>query len=566
MAAATVATLCGPVVCRTEPTLSVSDVWGYRAVAVLAVLAMTAVCLGRRLPRLHWADGVALFWWVAVSLNFLFLPSFPAAEVYGEATAMMVAYMSLRLIVPYCGRAFTRFWRIGLCLAGGYELWKGGMQLAGCEAFRHHLFGVTGTFFNPGPYAVFVAVVLAVAVALWYRSVKDRTGYGRWGKAGIWSVGALTVVGIPVLVATWSRTAWLALAIAVACLLWHRHRRAVLAGVAVAAVAGVAVYFLKQGSADGRWLMTAVAGRAWTEAWLTGHGLGSYVHAYGEAQAAFFAARPGSPLAGVAGSPEFAFNGLLGVAVEQGLAGIVPALWLGVWSLAALWRRDEVTAAGWLVLLVASQFSYPFAIWPFRLMAAGWLAMAVSGAAGTVPGRWWKKAVALPPAVVAMVWIWDLSAGMAHKVAVYESFRRISGIQDAAFLDDYEEMYKDLYASPDFLFTFGKALQAVGRHNDSNAVLHQGTMVSCDPMFHVLIGNNYRALGAPAEAEKAYTKAFDMLPDRLYPLYRLMGLYQSVGRTDKARQTARRIVALKPKVDSPAVREMKAEAWQLINH
>ena len=57
-----------------------------------------------------------------------------------------------------------------------------------------------------------------------------------------------------------------------------------------------------------------------------------------------------------------------------------------------------------------------------------------------------------------------------------------------------------------------------------------------------------------------------MLPDRLYPLYRLMGLYQSVGRTDKARQTARRIVALKPKVDSPAVREMKAEAWQLINH
>ena len=91
-------------------------------------------------------------------------------------------------------------------------------------------------------------------------------------------------------------------------------------------------------------------------------------------------------------------------------------------------------------------------------------------------------------------------------------------------------------------------------------------MVSCDPMFHVLIGNNYRALGAPAEAEKAYTKAFDMLPDRLYPLYRLMGLYQSVGCTDKARQTARRIVALKPKVDSPAVREMKAEAWQLINH
>ena len=47
---------------RTEAMPSVSDVWGYRAVAALAVLALTAVCLGRRLPRLHWADGVALFW------------------------------------------------------------------------------------------------------------------------------------------------------------------------------------------------------------------------------------------------------------------------------------------------------------------------------------------------------------------------------------------------------------------------------------------------------------------------------------------------------------------------
>ena len=133
VAAAAVAALCAPVVWRTEAMPSVSDVWGYRAVAALAVLALTAVCLGRRLPRLHWADGVVLFWWVCVSLNYVFVSPYPAAEVYGKAMALGVAYVALRLVIPFCGRAFTRLWWVGLCAAGGYELWTGFMQLAGLE-------------------------------------------------------------------------------------------------------------------------------------------------------------------------------------------------------------------------------------------------------------------------------------------------------------------------------------------------------------------------------------------------------------------------------------------------
>ena len=365
VAAAAVAALCAPVVWRTEAMPSVSDVWGYRAVAALAVLALTAVCLGRRLPRLHWADGVALFWWVYVSLNYVFVSPYPAAEVYGKAMALGVAYVALRLVIPFCGRAFTRLWWVGLCAVGGYELWTGFMQLAGREASRHHLFDVTGTFFNPGPYAIFVAVVLAVSVAWWYRHGEAFAGRGRWSWVGAWSVAAVAVFCFPVLVATWSRTAWVAVAVAAACLLWKAHRRMVLWGMGVAVCAGVAAYFLKQGSADGRLLMTMVAGRAWAGEWLCGHGLGGYAQAYGAAQEAFFAARPGSPLSVVAGSPEYAFNGVLGVGVEQGVLGAVPALVLGLWSLAVLCRRGEVSAYGWLVLLVSSLFSYPFALWPF---------------------------------------------------------------------------------------------------------------------------------------------------------------------------------------------------------
>lgn len=394
--------MCAPVVWRTEAMPSVSDVWGYRAVAALAVLALTAVCLGRRLPRLHWADGVALFWWVCVSLNYVFVSPYPAAEVYGKAMALGVAYVALRLVIPFCGRAFTRLWWVGLCAAGGYELWTGFMQLAGREASRHHLFDVTGTFFNPGPYAIFVAVVLAVSVAWWYRHGEAFAGRGRWSRVGAWSVAAVAVFCFPVLVATWSRTAWVAVAVAAACLLWKAHRRMVLWGMGVAVCAGVAAYFLKQGSADGRLLMTMVAGRAWAGEWLCGHGLGGYAQAYGAAQEAFFAARPGSPLSVVAGSPEYAFNGVLGVGVEQGVLGAVPALVLGLWSLAVLCRRGEVSAYGWLVLLVSSLFSYPFALWPFLSLAVAWWPWRYrsrperrkcGGGKGRPCGLWWPQAV-----------------------------------------------------------------------------------------------------------------------------------------------------------------------------
>ncbi len=555
--------MCAPVVWRTEATPSVSDVWGYRAVAALAVLALTAVCLGRRLPRLHWADGVALFWWVCVSLNYVFVSPYPAAEVYGKAMALGVAYVALRLVIPFCGRAFTRLWWVGLCAAGGYELWTGFMQLAGREVSRHHLFDVTGTFFNPGPYAIFVAVVLAVSVAWWYRRGEDCAGRGRWSRAGAWSVAAVAVFCFPVLVATWSRAAWVAVAVAAACLLWKAHRRMVLWGMGVAVCAGVAAYFLKQGSADGRLLMTMVAGRAWVGEWLCGHGLGGYAQAYGAAQEAFFAARPGSPLSVVAGSPEYAFNGVLGVGVEQGVLGAVPALVLGLWSLAVLCRRGEVSAYGWLVLLVSSLFSYPFALWPFLSLAVAWVALAASLEAGTAEVRWWKRTAVWPVVAVGGWCVWNLSDNTARRVEAYEEFRRVRGVQDVAFLEDYRKKYEDLKAYPDFLFTFGTALREAGRYNESNAMLRQGTRVSCDPVFYTLMGNNYRDLGAVAEAESAYRKAFGMLPGRMYPLYRLMKLYEAEGQMRKAEEMARQIIAFRPKVDSPAVREMKNEAKKL---
>ena len=534
-------------------------------VAMLSIPAFCASLRARQWPRPHALDAIVLLWALYMACNYWLLSPYPATEDFHEAEALCLAYAALRLAIPFCGKAFGAVWTTGLCLAGLYQIYTGIAQLAGWEPSHHYRYALTGTFFNPGPYAILVAIALTVAAAWLYNHKGAWTGLSRPDKIFRVTVYAMWVTGLPVLAATWIRTAWVALAVALTVMLWRGHRRMVLGGLAVAACLGVCAYAMKQNSADGRLLMTIVAGKAWTAEWLTGHGLGGFAHAYGKAQAAFFTGHPDSPLLSVAGSPEYAFNGLAGVSVEQGFIGMACALTITSWTAFILVRKREASACGYIALLVASMFSYPFSLWPFRLWATGWVAYAVSLQAGTGTGAaWWKKASGAAMAIllaVPSVW-W--TAETKTRVEAYGEYRALSGIQDAAFVDDFRKNYDRLKDRPEYLFTYGKALRELERYNDSNAALRQGTRVSCDPMFHVMMGNNYLDLGAPREAETAYRKAFSLLPNRVYPLYRLMKLYEATGKNEKARDMARRITAFRAKVDSPAVRKMKEEAEDLL--
>lgn len=325
MAAILTTCLCLPAVWRTVAYPSASDVWCYGMVATLSVSAFCTSLMTRHWPRPHALDAVVLLWALYVACNYWFLSPYPATEDFREAEALCLAYAALRLAIPFCGKAFGQVWTAGLCLAGLYQTYTGIAQLAGWEPSHHYRYALTGTFFNPGPYAILVAIALAVAAAWLYNHKGAWTGLSRPDKVSRATVYALWAAGLPVLAATWSRTAWVALAVALAVMLWRGHRRMVLGGLAAAAILGACAYFMKQGSADGRLLMAIVAGKAWMAEWLTGHGLGGFAHAYGEAQAAFFAGHPDSPLLSVAGSPEYAFNGLAGVGVEQGLIGMACA-------------------------------------------------------------------------------------------------------------------------------------------------------------------------------------------------------------------------------------------------
>ena len=49
-----------------------------------------------------------------------------------------------------------------LLLLGGYEAFWGFLQLYGFSVSNHSLYALTGSFYNPGPYMGYLAMVLPV--------------------------------------------------------------------------------------------------------------------------------------------------------------------------------------------------------------------------------------------------------------------------------------------------------------------------------------------------------------------------------------------------------------------
>ncbi len=72
-------------------------------------------------------------------------------------------------------------------------------------------------------------------------------------------------------------------------------------------------------------------------------------------------------------------------------------------------------------------------------------------------------------------------------------------------------------------------------------------------------------MGALEEAEDMYLKAWHTMPNRIYPLYRLMTLHRRSGNRDKAMEYAEKVAVFKEKIPSPAVNDMKREAREIIN-
>ncbi|GAB6867714.1 O-antigen ligase family protein [Bacteroides rodentium] len=477
-----------------------------------------------------------------------------------------------------------------LMLWGAVEAFIGLRQLYGFESSRHSLYALTGSFFNPGPYSGYLAMVLPVCLYRWLGG-KEREEMLRlvrndgrsWervvAKIGTMFSGGVMLLILCVLPAGMSRSAWLAAGVSCFCvyawhmdwtdkfrLLWQQQRlrvvMAVIGGLCVLLLAGHLLFALKPDSARGRLFMWKITCRAIAEKPLAGYGVNNFAVAYGDAQEAYFAAGDYEPWEErVAGSPEYAFNEYLQAAVELGiplaaclLVAVILCLYIGV-------RKERYGICGAILSLMIFSFSsYPLQLPAFIVTFGGlllacifdgsrwqWLGLAVL--VGVVGGFRLKNDLRTEQA--CREW---MNARVLYNAGAYQSVEK-----------EYERLYPSLRNRAAFLFEYGHGLHKQQKFNESNRVLEEALRRSCDPMILNVMGKNYQQMGDCLSAEDRFVRSTHRLPGRIYPYYLLAKLYAepSFRQPDKFEKVKRMVLTKEPKVHSTAIRQMREEVKKI---
>ncbi|WP_336534845.1 O-antigen ligase family protein [Bacteroides acidifaciens] len=464
-----------------------------------------------------------------------------------------------------------------LIILGGMEAVWGLRQIYGLAVSNHSLYALTGSFYNPGPYSGYLAMIFPLCLYEWL-NLKEKTGR-TWAEQGKYyiALGVMLLI-LCVLPAGMSRSAWIAAAIS-GTWVYGMHaswgsklkefgrkykKRVVLACIAgsvIIIVAGYALFQLKATSANGRLFMWKISSMAIAESPVIGHGTGNFVSAYGRAQENYFADGEFSETEElVAGSPEYAFNEYLQVAVEYGIPFLLVVSLVIVFC---LWKGSSEgrigLCGGVISFLVFSFSSYPmqipgFAVTFYLLLAACaigrskvilFLFISMMALLGTY---YWKNNQ------YAACKDWYRSK-MLYNIGAYQSAK-----------EDYGKLYPELANRGTFLFEYGYSLHKLKEYDNSTRILEEAMAHSNDPMILNIIGKNYQALGDYEKAEEYLIRSTHRLPGRIYPYYLLVKLYAESQylQPEKLKYAVEIVLTKEPKVQSTAVREMREEVKKLL--
>ena len=580
-------------VASTNPELDIQDRYLIWAVVGLSVVALLAALFAKRISRFSAIDGMVLLFFLYLLINYQLISPVDASAKWLQTVYLVILYGALRIILPSSNR-MEQLLIAAVVFCGLWESVLGLMQIMGFSASHHHLFAFTGTYVNTGPYGGFLAITMSIALGFMIKQcqkfIRQCKLIKRFPLAilknsdfALYLLSSLSFCcSFTIFFAAMSRAAILGLLISVFAIIvtqpyakrllsyfFARNRRKKIimftAAVTLLFLGLGATYCLKKESANGRVLIWKVSCQVMVKQPLWGSGFGSFFGSYSVQSAEYFRKHPLSPAIPIAGVPEYSFNEYLQTGVETGIVGLLLLLSILFGALYRLLKTKSVFAYGLIVMMVFAFFSYPFSQLPFQIL----LILFVAAGAGARKEKeklslLAQRIVNILFCVVLIIISWGLSGMYQEKIKAtmaWEQVRMLYNMQHYfEAVKESAELYPLLKDNSRFLFEYGHALNKAGCFAQSNAILREGVQLSSDPMFYNIMGNNYKGVGDYVRAEESYQYTFDILPNRLYPLYLLMKLYAETDQIEKATEMAQRIIDFPPKIDSPAIRDMKREA------
>ncbi|PIQ08105.1 MAG: hypothetical protein COW71_13520 [Ignavibacteriales bacterium CG18_big_fil_WC_8_21_14_2_50_31_20] len=343
----------------------------------------------------------------------------------------------------------------------------------------------------------------------------------------------------------------------------------------------IGLYNMRPASAFGRILMWKVAANIITDYPIFGAGFDRFGDIYNNYQADYFIEKTRDPYEiYVADNVNYAHNDFLEIFAELGIIGlfsfvliIISAIWDTKTNNEA-YENNNILAksakASIIGIVISSQFTFSFQILP-TLLNFVFLLSIISAidkhnkfiTFSIKPA--YLKIISLISAV--LIFLFSLNTINSYKANINWQKAKIYSqlkMYDKA-INFYSYSYNILKNNGDFLLNYGGTLSLFGRDKEAITILEKAKNLNSSNNLYVLLGNSYSAINNYENSEKAYTKAINIIPNRLYPKYMLVKMYVKNNKRDKAKNLALQIINSKAKVTSLAEKEIKKEMQELLN-
>ena len=149
--------------------------WFYGSVCILCIVTLTFTFLKKQQFRFSLTDLFILFFIGSVFISaFAFNSSTANSTKLVIISLLLVLYFNLRLIFENKEQIIQLVYFF-IILSGLVETIWGMMQLYDFLPSQHSLFKITGTFFNPGPYAGYLAIIFPLALYWFLKNHKQQS-------------------------------------------------------------------------------------------------------------------------------------------------------------------------------------------------------------------------------------------------------------------------------------------------------------------------------------------------------------------------------------------------------
>lgn len=591
-----------------NPTISSKTlffIWGLIIISVIYMLNIIFRSNPLLQLKLSKIEICVFILFVFITTNrYIIQPDYGFSIRYIELLELSVLYLILRNL-----SLKSYVWvLLAIVLSAVIQAIYGNLQILGYYPSNHSGFKLTGSFFNPGPYAGFIASVWPIAFGMYLFKEKiveqiqllfrDNSKIVSTTTTYIFEyIPLLGVISILLVIpATHSRSAWLAVLFSSLLLTELRYhfiknilekttqlkKIALIILVLLTFFTGLfGIYHFKKGSADGRLFIWKVTTEIIKDFPITGVGFDRFKAHYMNYQADYFAEHCETTETLVADNTYYAFNEWLQFVAENGIIGCLLLILL-LYTLFKIKVVDKnnclllITKVTLLGIGIFALFSYPMQILPIKVVMVVAFALLAKfdlqkyivfkiDKSTKLYVSWGFRTAIFAISIVGLSKVIGYSQEFDLGFKTWKKALTIYQYGDyGRAIDKYAKVYPSLRNNGDFLMNYGKALSINKQDEKAIQILEQAKKHLNTTIIETALGDAYKGEKQYKEAEIAYTHAANMIPGRFYPLYLLAKLYEVSNEKEKAVAMANNILNKEVKIPSRAIKEIKQEMKNII--